>query len=253
MSLRRLSSPSWLLVIALVASCNSSRSMASSSDSVSGRKVEPTVPAAPVVSADKSVRPDVLLLQFGFRQEAETPEKAVALLKEAVERYVRASVEASKAEVAVQMQHLVETSTGEWQSKSESEGSRHAMTAQGMLRVELPEALDFWGRSQLVAALLRVGHQTRATAQEAKAGLTFTFYAPSAQLRDPEVHRADLMKRWVARARSLATEAQGNERAPLQLAGCAPPGRVEQKSITLEEVALTLAVTCELRVGTAAP
>jgi hypothetical protein len=113
-----------------------------------------------------------------------------------------------------------------------------------------PLSSPFW---LLVAALVRVGHQTRAGADEAKAGLTFTVYEPTAQLRDPETHRADLLKGWVARARSLATEAQGNERAPLQLAGCAPPGRVEQKTITLEEVALTLEVQCQLQVGAAAP
>jgi hypothetical protein len=252
MSLRPLSSPFCLLLVVVIASCEPTRAIASgSADFRSSKVADTTVPAAPVVSADKTVRPDVLVVRFGVRQEAETPEKAVALLKEAVERYVRASVEASKAEVAVQMQNLSEAYVAE--SRSKSEGPRHAMAAQGMLRVELPETLDFWSRSALVAALVRVGHQTRTAADEAKAGLTFSVYEPTAQLRDPETHRADLLKRWVARARSLATEAQGNERAPLQLAGCAPPGRVEQKTITLEEVALTLAVQCQLQVGAAAP
>lgn len=246
MSSRRLS-PSWLLLIGLLSSCDSSRA-ASGSESFS-RKMrsyeDDTVPAAPVVSADKTVRPDVLVVPFGFRQEAESPEKAVAQLKSAVDGYMRAAVEATKAEVALQMQNLQEVPA----SRASSEQPRYAMVVQGALRVVLPETLDFWGRSTLVAELLQVGHQTQAAMAAAKdSGLSFTFYEPSAQVKDPEAHRADLMKRWVARSRSLVSEAQ-HEGAPLQLVGCTPPGRVEQRPVTLEEVALTLTVTCQLQVG----
>src|SRR5688500_1733048 len=87
MSLRPLSSPFWLLLVVLVASRDPSRAIASGSADYRSKVADTTVPAAPVVSADKTVRPDVLVVRFGVRQEAETPEKAVALLKEAVERY----------------------------------------------------------------------------------------------------------------------------------------------------------------------
>lgn len=111
----------------------------------------------------------------------------------------------------------------------------------------LPESLDIWGRTVLVAGLMKVGDQEAAAAEKANAGLRASFGAPLAQVRDPEAHRDELMKRWVERARGFMSQAQSPE-APLRLVGCAPPGAVTQQPVSVDEVVLSLAVSCRLDV-----
>lgn len=69
-------------------------------------------------------------------------------------------------------------------------------------------------------------------------------------VKQPEAHRAELMKRWVDQAQAFAAAAQGER--PLQLANCTPPGAVEQQVVTLEEVVLKLEMSCQLEAPPAA-
>ena len=55
-------------------------------------------------------------------------------------------------------------------------------------------------------------------------------------------------KRWVERARSFMSLAQ-SERAPLQVVNCEPPGPVTQQAVSVDEVVLSLSVSCRLDAG----
>ncbi|MFY0528061.1 hypothetical protein ACN28I_34525 [Archangium gephyra] len=233
MKLRHFVIPGCVVLVCLWTSCGRS----SVSSAVASSYESDTAPALETVEEGLKVRPDVLLLSFAFRQETESLEQAVPKLKAAVERYVRAAAEASKAEVAVKMKEV-----------SLASGRKMAGTdamAHGVLEVSLPESQDFWGRSALVATLVQVGSQEAAAAEKENTGLRATFGFPEARVRDPERQRAELMNRWVERARGFISQAQ-TERAPLQLAGCEPPGAVKQETVSVDEVVLSLAVSCRL-------
>lgn len=235
MSLRHYIFPGCVLLVCLWTSCG--RSSMSSDAIASSSSYEEPVPETPEVEAGLSVRPDVLVMGFAFRQDTQGLESAVPKLKAAVDRYVRAVAEASKAEVSVKMR-------GFGLEQARKMGDDEAL-AHGVVEVALPPSLDFWGRAALVATLERVGRQEAGVAEKANAGLSATFNFPLAQVRDPEAHRAELMKRWVERARGFTAQAQ-SERAPLQVVGCEVPGEVRQQPVSVDEVVLSLAVSCRL-------
>ncbi|HYO52774.1 hypothetical protein, partial [Archangium sp.] len=227
--------PGCVVLVCLWTSCG--RSM--SSNAVASSYESDTVPAPEMVEEGLKARPDVLWLSFAFRQETEALDQAVPKLKAAVERYVRAAAEATQVDVAVKMKGLG--------LESGKRVANNDALAQGVLEVSLPESLDFWGRAALVATLVRVGSQETAAAEKESTGLRATFGFPVARVRDPEARRAELMKRWVERARGFMSQAQ-SERAPLQLVGCEPPGEVKQEPVSVDEVVLSLAVSCRLDV-----
>ncbi|WP_224366410.1 hypothetical protein [Hyalangium versicolor] len=202
----------------------------------------PGIPATPA-SSDKVVRPDQMVVAFSFGKEAVARETLLPALKAAVEQYTRSATDTTKAELAVKLRGFVPGVA----SVDGKPGWR--ATVQGELIVTLPEALDYWGRSELMAALLQVGEQTLLAAE--KTGLEVSISAPVVRLKDPEAYRAELMKRWVEQARAFASTAQGDR--PLQLEACAPPGAVEQQVVTVEEVVLKLAMNCQLSAPPALP
>lgn len=233
MKLRHFVFPCCVVLVCLWTSCGRS----SVSNAVASSYEREAAPAIEPVTEGLKVRPDVLLVSFAFRQETESLEQAVPKLKAAVERYVRAATEASKVEVAVKMRD-VGPASGKRMAGNEA-------MAHGVLEVALPEAQDFWARSALVATLVRVATQEAASAEKANTGLRATFGFPEARVRDPEARRDELMKRWVERARGFIAQAQ-SERAPLQLVGCEPPAEVKQQPVSVDEVVLSLAVSCRL-------
>ncbi len=233
MNLRHLVVPGCVVLICLWTSCGRSGSVSSAVAS----SYDDTVPTTPTTEEGLKVRPDVLVVSFAFRQETEGLEQALPKLKEAVDRYVRAATEATKGEVSVRMR-------GFGQEYGKRMGGAEGL-AHGQLEVALPEPLDFWGRAALVATLTRVGGQEAAAAENAKAGLRATFGFPEARVRDPEARRAELTKRWVERARTFMSQAQ-SERTPLQVVNCEPPGPVTQQEVSVDEVVLSLALSCRL-------
>lgn len=234
MNLRHLVFPGCVLLVCLWTSCGRSGSVSSA---VASSYSDDTIPETPATEEGLKVRPDMLVASFAFRQETESLEQALPKLKAAVDQYVRAATEATKAEVSVRMR-------GFGQEYGKRMGGSEAL-AHGQLEVTLPKELDFWGRAALVATLAKVGAQQAAAAENAKAGLRTTFGFPEARVRDPEARRAELMKLWVERARSFMAQAQ-SERAPLQLVSCEPPGQVTQQTVSVDEAVLFLAMSCRL-------
>lgn len=207
-------------------------------------KHSPTPGVPPLnASADKVVRPDLMVVSFSFWKAAASTDGVLPTLKATVDQYVRAVVDASKAEVAVKMRGF----QVQYVSLEDDKPGRQ-LSVHGNLEVTLPPAMDYWARSELMAALMRVGDQTQVAAE--KAGLKSSLSIPSVMLKDPEAYRAELVKRWVEQSRAFAAAAQGER--PLQLANCALPGAVEQQVVTLEEVVLKLAMNCQLEATAAA-
>jgi hypothetical protein len=239
MNSRPLLFPGCVVLVCLWTSCEGSRSSEALASSGSRSSYEEPIPTVAAVEEGLTVRPDVLRLPFAFRQETDALELAVPKLKAAVERYTHAVAETSKGEVAAKLKDGG-LEWGKVRTRSEAR-------VQGVLEVALPESLDFWGRMELVARLIQVGDQEAAAAEKADTGLHASFGAPLAQVRDPEAHRDGLMKRWVERARGFMSQAQSPE-APLRLVGCAPPGAVTQQAVSVDEVVLSLAVSCHLDV-----
>ncbi|KFA87413.1 hypothetical protein [Archangium violaceum] len=233
MKWRPLVVPGCVVLVCLWTSCGRS----SVSSAVASSYDSDPVHAIPGEEEGLTVRPDVLRVSFAFGQESESLEQAVPKLKAAVERYVRAATEASKVEVAVKMK---EVGLGSGKRMAGNEVMAH-----GVLEVALPEAQDFWSRTVLVATLVKVGSQEAAAAEKANTGLRASFGFPVAQVREPEARRDELVKRWVERARGFVSQAQ-SERAPLQLVGCEPPGAVKQAPVSVDEVVLSLAMSCRL-------
>jgi hypothetical protein len=64
-------------------------------------------------------------------------------------------------------------------------------------------------------------------------------------VKDTESYRGKLTELWVQRARAFASAAQAHQ-APLYLLDCSRPGDIRQKQQSLEEIALSLSMTCRL-------
>ncbi|MBJ6763623.1 hypothetical protein JGU66_22870 [Myxococcaceae bacterium JPH2] len=244
MSFRRLVFPSCLLLSCLwTSSCGSSGvSYASDYGSEGGAPSTPTVPA------DKVVRPDLLTMRFSVRQESEVPAQALPALKAVVDKLVRAAAEATHAEVVPRMKTFG-TETGSLR-KFSTDPEKASIAVHGELQVAMPATMDFWARSELMARLLQVSKTTASESE--KQGVRLFFNAPEASLRDADAHRADLLRRWVERTRAFTLSAQ-SEVAALGPVDCSAPEAVQQRPVSLEEVALTLPVNCRLALLPVAP
>jgi len=119
---------------------------------------------------------------------------------------------------------------------------------EGRIEVALAADLDYWKRSGLVGALAELADsydRARDAAKSAGKGDSVSISNMRVVVKDTESHRGKLTELWVQRARAFASAAQAHE-APLYLLDCAPPGDIVQKERSLEEVALTLSVSCRL-------
>ena len=64
-------------------------------------------------------------------------------------------------------------------------------------------------------------------------------------MKDPEQYRDKLLARWLQRTKKLATAAEA-EKSPLAIVDCTPPGDIEQRVVSMEEISLALPVACRL-------
>jgi hypothetical protein len=133
-----------------------------------------------------------------------------------------------------------------------------AVVVDGSIDVRLAPELDYWKRGRLLAAVAKVTGAIEASFKEARDEETkrergARFNEPAVTVKDLETHRAKLAEQWVKRARAFGDAAQ-TATAPLNLVDCAVPAQIEQRVISLEEVGLSLPMTCRLDViGRRAP
>lgn len=187
------------------------------------------------------VRPDLVRLAFNARTDEPDAGKAVALLEAACTALGR-ELTAALPGAAVVMRGL------EWRSDAKAKVRSFGNDPQspfvsGHLEVPLTAAQDFWQRARVLAALDLLTSAAAAHGRARKPAIEVQFGAPHPLVRDPELHRAALIDRWLARVRQLSDLAEASRVAgPLQLRECSAPGPVTQYPISLEEVELRLAL-----------
>jgi hypothetical protein len=189
------------------------------------------------------VRPDALMMEARIEKEAPTAPQALALAQTAA------------GELAVRLQQATAGAatftpcgtkvTPNGRRKTAGSADAFAVTVEGRIEVALAAEADYWKRSALVAGLAELADRYSA-ARVAKTADAGVFLGRTrVVVKNPEASRAKLTELWVQRARAFAAAAQTHE-APLVLLDCAPPGEIAQKERSLEEIALSLSVSCRL-------
>jgi hypothetical protein len=206
---------------------------------------DPGVPSREAVTAGFVVRPDLACFPFALRTIAADAPGAVQGLKEAADALSQRIAAAGGAGVKVRMRGFAISPSGHEKAEGAQAKRQLAAVADGAFDVPLPAGLDYWGRSRLIASIGTALSDEIAARKEKEKGVKLSVEPVKLQVSDPEVHRAKLVEQWVKRARAFA-EAAKEGAAPLQVLDCAPPGEIAQRSISNEEVGLTLSITCKL-------
>ena len=133
-------------------------------------------------------------------------------------------------------------------SKTAAATATFRVTLQGRVEIALGAALDYWKRSALVGALAELSEGLHRARIAAGAGRGVSLGNMRVAVKDTESYRGKLTELWVQRARAFASAAQAHQ-APLYLLDCSPPGDIRQKQQSLEEIALSLSVTCRARIA----
>ena len=233
-----------------VSSGYSSPSTSGYSGSVSGVS-HLSVPNRGDARGELIVRPDAVSIVFAFREEGPDAQQAFASLEAAIGDMERRLKEATSGAASVRMCGIAIQRAPGGKADDGSEGAV-SVVVDGSIDLGLAPELDYWKRGRLLAAVAKV---TKAIAAsfgkapdgEAKPERAARFNEPVVMVKDLEAHRAKLLERWTRRARAFGDAAQ-TAAAPLHLMDCAVPAQIEQHVVSLEEVGLSLPVTCRLDV-----
>jgi hypothetical protein len=199
------------------------------------------------------VRPDAIVIVFAVKETNADAQKAIASLQAFTADIARRFQEATSGASSMKMCGASVQPVSKGKVK-DSEVTEYAVIVDGSIEIALAPEQDYWARSRLLAAITLVTRAiTEPPAPPSEGGAekepppapSVRFDQPQILVKDPEIHRAKLTERWIKRARDLAAAAQ-DPAAPLHLMDCAPPAPIEQRPISLEEIALTLAVTCRV-------
>lgn len=183
------------------------------------------------------VRPDLVRVAFTARVEEFDSGKAVTVLEAAFTALTR-ELSTALPGAAVVMRGLDWQADGK--SKARGEGIPHAT---GQIEVPLTDAQGYWARARVIATLNALTLAAAAHGRTRKPAVEVYFGGPVTMLREPELHRATLIQRWLERVRQLADLAEASRVCgSLQLRECAAPGPVTQHPISLEEIELRLAL-----------
>ncbi|MGZ5968482.1 MAG: SIMPL domain-containing protein [Polyangiales bacterium] len=204
----------------------------------------PGVPARELVSAGVVVRPDLVCVPFAVHVLDGDADKAVATAHALVDEVTSHLRAAAGGAGVVKMRGIAVSPVASAKKSGSDEVKSYALVADGSFEVPLAAALDFWGRSKLVSALVASSRKDVDAHLEGPAKVSFE--TPQMRVHDPEVHRPALTKQWIERARAFAEAAQGPSQGPLALVDCQAPGEIAQHHVSTEEVALTLSIACRL-------
>jgi hypothetical protein len=203
------------------------------------------------VDAALVARPDGLVMEARIQTEDATAARALAQAQTAAGDLVTRLQQATSGVATLTMcGTTVRPMTGKISKAVAASGPSDAfeVTLEGRIEIGLAADLDYWKRSALVAALAELADsydRAREAARSAGKGDRVSLSGMRVVIKNPESHRGKLTELWVQRARAFAAAAQAHD-APLYLLDCAPPGDIVQKERSLEEIALTLSVSCRL-------
>lgn len=184
------------------------------------------------------VRPDTLRIRFVVRAVRQTANEALS-----------ATRDASATLSQVFKQELNATTTFRGLAATELLDKERvlgiAVTADGFVELQLDKALDFWKRNELHVRTVELTKRLASNTAARDKTLAVRFQAPEAVVLNPEAFRSELIQRWVLRARTFAEAAQ-SEHAPLSVVDCDVPQAVEQSSVSVDEVELSLQIRCRI-------
>jgi hypothetical protein len=193
------------------------------------------------------VRPDAVTIVFALREKHADAQQALASLEGTVADMERRLKEATAGAASVRMCGVAIRRESASKSADDEEGATAVVVVDGSIEIGLAPELDFWKRGRLLAATAKVTASIKDAAQASKTEKEARFNEPVVMVKDLEAHRAKLAERWSKRARTFGDAAQ-SATAPLHLLDCAVPAHIEQRVISLEEVGLSLPMTCRLDV-----
>ena len=208
----------------------------------------PEVNLPPATRDDLIVRPDVLRLTFQvqIRGTFASPE-ALSRVQQECERLRRQLREATGTEVTLKPTGVLLAPAPAKKLRLPEDDDDARTGVEGTLDIPLPTSLDFWARAARTAALERACHELAAEGRGERGRPSMSFGTPSALVAEPELHRTELLRRFVARVQEFSLAASASE-APLGVVDCTVPGPVVQAPISLEAVALSLQFTYRLDV-----
>jgi hypothetical protein len=236
---------------------SSSSYSAPSSPSFSG----PSSPSIPRHDArgDLVVRPDLVCVPFVLRLEGPDVKAVLATLEKAAhvvqERFGAAtSGQASTTMLGVNVSSATNYG-GKAKDDKEPPPVKFVVTIDGSVEVPLAPEANYWARARLLTSLAQASSDQKPLVPpppEDQPQLDAAFGSPEVKLRNPEVFRGELVKRWVERTRAFARAAE-SEKAPLNVVNCDPPQAIPQTHISIEQVGLTLPVQCRIDVARTSP
>lgn len=179
-----------------------------------------------------AVRPDVLVIGVAARVEDVSPTQAVALFKVLAGKLQTRILDFHKRAELLPRKMDLGRATSDKAAKAALADSQ----IDGLIHVPLDDALDYWGRAELVAKMTESLRGFASEAHRAKPSIRFGFRAPIARVLDVSAHKAALTARYATQWRALAGQgekAQGSSSWEI-------PDEVAQYPVSLEEVRLTL-------------
>jgi hypothetical protein len=196
------------------------------------------------VDAGLVVRPDTLLMDVRITDEGAGATQALAQAQ-AAGAELQTRLQAATAGAAALVWCGTQVTPRETSSTPAATAETFRVTLEGRVEIALAADLDYWKRSALVGALaeLSAGLQRARAAKGGGRGVSLD--SMRVAVKSPESYRGKLTELWVQRSRAFATAAQAHQ-APLYLLDCTPPGDIRQRQQSLEEIALSLAVSCRL-------
>ncbi len=196
------------------------------------------------VDAGLVVRPDTLLMDVRINDEGAGASQALAQAQ-AAGADLQARLQAATAGAATLVWCGTQVSPLDNISKTAAATVTFRVTLEGRVEIVLGAELDYWKRSALVGALAELSEGLHRARIAAGAGRGVFLGHMRVTVKNTESHRGKLTELWVQRVRAFASAAQAHQ-APLYLLDCTPPGDIRQKQQSLEEIALSLSVTCRL-------
>ena len=213
----------------------------------------PSIPSHGDTRGALVVRPDLACVPFVLRVELGDPKAGLDLLEKATLAIKERFGGSTGGAATIAMLGANTTAAPDYAKAKDDKPppARFVVTVDGAVEVPLAAEAGYWARAKLVAGLVEASRKQDALVPSAGEGapeIDVAFGAPEIKLRDPESHRAELVKRWVERARAFARVAE-SQTAPLHLVSCEPPNAITQTPISLEQVGLALPVSCRIDVA----
>lgn len=177
-------------------------------------------------------RPDHALVPFSLTVDEVDPARSVALMNTTL---ATIDDQLRKLSARVVVRGLRPHA---FRGEGKSLDSAPRTTLEGVIDIDLPATTPA-DRSLRLATLLGHLRTLVAEGRKQKPPVSASVGGFTAQLREPEQFRGELLARWRGRLKELvdAASAAGAPLAPLRLS---PPGSVTQKPLSLEQVELRL-------------